>query len=58
MSEQRKVLTPAEYEHMAKELETMAQKMREHPGMNHHFAERLELLARQMREDQARVRKQ
>ena len=58
MSEKSKILTPAEYEHMAQELEAMAKKVREHPGMNHHFAERLELMARQMREDQAWVRKQ
>ena len=53
MSETPKRPTAAEYKRMAQELEAMAKKVREYPGMNHHFAERLELMARQMREDQA-----
>ncbi len=51
-----KPLSVADYERMAMELETMADKVRQHPEMNHHFAERLTLIAKQMREDSMRLR--
>ena len=50
-----KPFTPAEYDRMATELESMASAIRARPEMNHHFAERLALLARQMREDLMRT---
>jgi hypothetical protein len=55
MPRAEKALQEAEYERMAKELETMAETIRARPEVNHHFAERLALLAKQMREDAIRI---
>jgi hypothetical protein len=54
MAQPSKVLSNAEYERMACELEAMTENIKLRPEMNHHFAERLALLAKQMREDQAK----
>ena len=47
--------SPAEFERMALELDSMADLVRERPDVNHHFAERLSLLAKEMRENAIRV---
>ena len=43
--------TAVDYNRMAKELETIADAIREHPEMNHHTSERLKALAAEMRND-------
>ena len=51
----RKAFTVPEYDRMARDLDAMADAIRERPEMNHHSAERLALLAKQMREDPKRT---
>ncbi len=43
--------TSRDYERMAKELESLAQTIRQHPEMDHHTAERLAIMASEMRQD-------
>jgi hypothetical protein len=47
----RTPFTAVDYNRMAKELETMANTIHEHPEMNHHTSERLKALAAEMRID-------
>ena len=46
-----KPFTAVDYNRMAKELETMADTIHQHPEMNHHTSERLKRLAAEMRTD-------
>jgi hypothetical protein len=51
MTTSKKALSEPDFAKMAKDLEIMAEAIRQRPEINHHFAERLTLLAKQMRED-------
>lgn len=48
-------LSAADYERMARELESMAETVRGQPEIDHHFAERLSLLAEEMRANAIRA---